>query len=190
LAAKTKTSRGGDRSTADRPRRPLPTDAEGLKEREARRGRNLRRIGIAGLVLIVGLGASGILGQRTSTVTAQGGGYRLTVTYPAVVRPGVDARFNVVVENPRGFGSSLNVAFSRHYFDIFDLNSVRPDADSSTSDGHSIVYTWDNPPGKKFEFALDLYAEFGEHLGLDGFTSVVDRDLPVVTVRYHTRWVP
>jgi hypothetical protein len=67
---------------------------------------------------------------------------------------------------------------------------MRPDADSSISDGESVVYTWDAPPGTEFELSLDAGAEFGEHFGLDGFTSVIDQGRAVVTVRYHTRWVP
>jgi hypothetical protein len=140
--------------------------------------------------VVVGLSLSGILGQRTSAVVGQGGGYRLAVTYPSVVRPGVDVRWNVVVTNPNGFGKRLSIAISRHYFDIFDLNSLRPDADSATSTGTSIVYSWNAPPGRVFELSLDAYAEYGEHFGLDGFTSIVEQGRPVVTVRYHTRWVP
>ncbi len=171
--------------------RPIPTTPDdALTDGDARKSRNLRRIWIAVLVVIVALGLTGVLGQRTSTVTASKHGYRLIVTYPSVVRPGVDVRMNVIVENPNGFGKSLNIAFDRHWFDIFDLNSFRPDEDSSTSDGKSIVYTWDDPPGKKFEFVLDMYAEYGEHFGLDGSTAVVVNGVPVVTARYHTRWVP
>lgn len=170
---------------------PSPTAPENpLDDGAARRARNLRRIWIGVLIALVGLGLSGVLGQRTSSLTVQRNGYRLTVTYPSVVRPGLDVRWNVVVENPNGFGPELNLAFSRHYFDDFDLNSVRPDADSALSDGESVVYTWDNVPGKKFEFALDAYAEYGEHFGLDGFTAVVVRNFSTVTARYHTRWVP
>ena len=109
----------------------LPTlPRESLGDTSARRARNWRRGGVAALIGIVALSLSGILGQRTSTVVASGGGYRLAVTYPSVVRPGLDVRWNVLVTNPNGFGKTLSLAFSRHYFDIFDLNSVRPDADS------------------------------------------------------------
>jgi hypothetical protein len=136
------------------------------------------------------LAVTGFLGQRTSTVTSAGGGYRIAVTYPAVVRPGLDVRWNVIVTNPHGFGRSLSISMSRHYFDIFDLNSIRPDADSVTSTAGDVIYTWTSPPGHAFVFALDAYAEFGEHFGLDGFSSVLVHDRPVVTVDYHTRWVP
>jgi len=85
-----------------------PEDA--LSEREARRFRNVRRVGIAFLVLLVALGASGLFGQKTKTVTATGGGYTLTMVYPSVVRPGVDVRFEIEVSNPHGFGDSLSIA--------------------------------------------------------------------------------
>jgi hypothetical protein len=171
--------------------RPNPTaPGSPLSDGAARRARNLRRLGIGLLGVIVALAATGVLGQRTSTVVATGGGYRLSVTYPSVVRPGDDVRWNVVVENEAGLGKSLTIALSQHYFDIFDLNALRPDADSASSDGGSVLYTWNAPPGTAFELSFDAYAEYGEHLGLDGFTSVVEQGRSVVTVRYHTRWVP
>jgi len=191
MATETETKSGHPLGEARTDVRPLPTKpTEPLDEGKARRARNLRRIWIAALVVVVGLGLSGFLGQRTASVATSKGGYRLTVTYPAVVRPGVDVRMNVIVENPDGFGPALNLAFDRHWFDDFDLNSIRPDEDSSTSDGKSIVYTWNDVPGRKFEFVLDMYVEYGEHFGLDGSTAVVVHDRPVVTARYHTRWVP
>ena len=165
-----------------------PDDA--LSENEARRFRNLRRVGIAFLVALVLAAAIGLLGQKTAAVTGTGGGYTLEVLYPSVVRPGIDVRFEVMVRNPNGFGKSLSLSFNHHYFDIFDLNSLRPDADSASSNGTSLIYTWDSPPGTSFRFSLDMYAEYGEHFGLDGVTSVLSAAGPVVTVRYHTRWVP
>lgn len=187
-----------DRTTGEReplsynletPPNPTAPDSA-LDERRARRARNGRRAGIALLLVIIGLALSGVLGQRTSTVTAEGAGYHVSVTYPSVVRPGVDVRWNIVVTNPNGFGKELQIAVSRHYLDDFDLNSVRPDADSATATGKAVIYTWNSPRGKVFEFALDAYAEYGEHFGLDGFTSILVDNIPVVTARYHTRWVP
>ena len=110
-----------------------PGDA--LSEKEARRFRDLRRVGIAFLAAIVLLAATGLLGQKTTTAKATGGGYTLSVTYPSVVHPGVDVRFEIVVSNPNGFGKSLSIALDHHYFDLFDLNSLRPDPDSSSSNG-------------------------------------------------------
>jgi len=152
-----------------------PGDA--LSEKEARRFRDLRRVGIAFLAAIVLLAATGLLGQKTTTAKATGGGYTLSVTYPSVVHPGVDVRFEIVVSNPNGFGKSLSIALDHHYF-------------SSSSNGTALVYTWDSPPGTTFRMSLDMYAEYGEHFGLDGRTSVLAGGSPAVTVRYHTRWVP
>jgi hypothetical protein len=174
-----------------KPERNATTDPkDALSEREARRFRNLRRVGIAFLALLVALGATGVLGQKSRSLSASGRGYTLTVLYPSVVRPGDDVRFEIEVSNPRGFGDSLSIGLAHHYFDIFDLNSLRPDPDSSSSNGSTLVYTWDSPKGTSFRFSLDMYAEYGEHLGLSGTTSVLTGGSPAVTVRYHTRWVP
>ena len=163
---------------------------DALSPNEARRFRNLRRIGIAAIAAIVILASIGALGQKTHTVTATGGGYTLTVTYPSVVRPGLDVRFEISVSNPSGFGKSLTLGFKRHYFDIFDLNSGRPDADNSWSDAFTIFYSWNSLQGTSFHFSLDMYAEYGEHFGVDGATSVIVGTRPVTTATYHTRWVP
>ena len=165
-----------------------PGDA--LSESEARRFRNFRRVGIGFLFALVLAAAVGLLGQKTATASATGDGYSLEVLYPSVARPGVDVRFEVIVHNANGFGKSLSLAFDHHYFDIFDLNSLRPDADSASSNGSSLVYNWDSPPGTTFRFSLDMYAEYGEHFGLSGATSVLVDGRPAVTVHYHTRWVP
>jgi len=173
---------------ADQPQPPGLRDA--LSERESHRFRNLRRVGIVVIAVLVLLAALGVLGQKTTTRIATGEGYTLSVTYPSVVRPGLDVRFEIALSNPSGFGKTLTLAFKRHYFDVFDLNSVRPDADNSWSDASTIFYSWSAPPGTSFHFSLDMYAEYGEHFGVDGSTSVVVAGRPVTTVTYHTRVVP
>jgi hypothetical protein len=171
--------------------RPTPTRPDdAMDARRARRARNGRRVGIALLVLIVIAALSGILGQRTRTVTTTGGGYSLAVTYPAVVRPGVDVRWEVRIEKPGGLGDSLTIAMDRHYFDDFDLNSLRPDADASVSNGDQVIYSWNALPGDTFQLSLDALAENGEHFGVWGSTAILVKGSPVATVRYHTRWEP
>ena len=170
---------------------PLQTiRADALSEREARRFRNVRRIGIGFISLIVLFSATGLLGQKTGAATATANGYTLKVLYPAVVRPGVDVRLEIAVGNPQGFGKSLSIALDHHYFDIFDLNSLRPDADSSMSNGRTLVYTWNSLPGTTFRFSLDMMAEYGEHFGVDGVAAVLADGTQAVAVHFHTRWVP
>lgn len=157
---------------------------------EVRRFRNLRRIGIGLVALIVLAASTGVLGQRNATVHATGGGYRLSVLFPSVIRPGTDLRFEITVTDANGFGRSLTLAFDRHYFDLLDVNSLRPDPDSSTSDATRLIYTWNEPPGTAFHLSFDTTGEYGEHLGLHGTTSVLSNGQPVVTARYYTRWEP
>jgi hypothetical protein len=161
-----------------------------LSERGGHRGRNLRRIGIVLVAAFVAMGTAGAFGQRTSSVSATGGGYRLTVDYPSVVRPGLPVRWNVTVQSAAGFRDPIQIAVSRHYFDLFDLNSFRPDASSSTSTGDLVVYTFEPPPGDTFTMAMDASVEAGEHLGLDAVTALRVRGVTQVQVTYHTRVVP
>ena len=58
-----------------------------------------------------------------------------------------------------------------------------------SSDCHTVGRPEDYTPYFEAKH-LDAYAEYGEHFGLDGFTSIEVQDRPVVTARYHTRWVP
>ena len=195
MASKTKAKAKGrsespaqGEKTASTPSRSTAPDR--VSEQKLRRARLGRRILLGAMIAFVGLGLAGVLGQRTATVTARSNGYELAVTYGSVVRPGVPIRWNVNVHRDGGFQGPIDVEVSRHYFDLFDTNSLRPDASSATSDGPFIIWSFDPPRGEDFTIAFDSTVETGEHLGADGIVAVLAQGRPAVEVRVHTREVP
>jgi len=158
---------------------------------DVRRARNQRRLGLAVLVLFVLGGALGLYGTRTATASASGGGYTVTVTYPAVSRPGHAVRYQVEVKHAGGFPGPVKMRFSSAYFDLFDENSFGPDAVSMTTTGAYDIYAFSPPPGDTFAVSSDTRVEPARQRGEKGEVSVLDdQGRPVVTVRYRTRIFP
>ena len=165
---------------------PEPRSAE-----HVRRARNQRRIGLAVLVLFVLAGAAGTFGTRTGESSASGGGYTVTVTHPAVSRPGHAIRYEVEVTKPGGFDGPIHMRFSSAYFDLFDENSFGPAADSETTTGAYDIYEFAPPPGDTFIVSSDTRIEPARQRGEKGEVSVLDDSgRPVVTVKYRTRIFP
>jgi len=158
---------------------------------EIRRARNLRRVGMAILVLFVLTGALGFFGTRTATATGAGGGYVVEVTYPKVSRPGHAVKYQVQVTRRGGFAGPIHMRFSSDYFDMFDENSFTPDPDSTTATAAYDIYAFEPPPGDSFVVASDTRVEPARQRGEKGEVSVLDDSgRPVVTVHYRTRIFP
>jgi hypothetical protein len=171
------------------------TDTSTLPEERTpghvRRARNQRRVGLVLLVLFVLAGALGTFGTRTGTHTATAAGYTVTVTHPAVSRPGHAIRYEVEVKRPGGFDGPIRMRFSSAYFDLFDENSFGPAADSETTTGAYDIYEFAPPPGDTFTVSSDTRIEPARQRGERGEVSVLDdAGRPVVTVRYRTRIFP
>ena len=158
---------------------------------EVRRARNQRRVGLVLLVLFVLAGALGTFGTRTGTDSASAAGYTVTVTHPAVSRPGHAIRYEVEVKRPGGFDGPIRMRFSSAYFDLFDENSFGPAADSETTTGAYDIYEFAPPPGDTFIVSSDTRIEPARQRGEKGEVSVLDDSgRPVVTVTYRTRIFP
>ncbi len=78
------------------------------------------------LALIVVLGAVGVFGMRSTSVTASGGGYQLTVEYAAVSRAGLDTPWTVTVRHPGGFTGPITLATTDNYFTMFETQGLTP----------------------------------------------------------------
>ena len=161
--------------------------------REVRRARDRRRIGLVLLSLFVLAGGVGLLGTRTVSTSAAGGGYELTVTHPSVSRSGHAVKVEVEVRRPGGFDTSepIRLRMLSRYFDLFDENGFTPQPDAETSDG---TWTYDEfvpPRGEVFVVSVDTRVEPARNRGERGEVSVVDdQGRPVVTVRFRTRLMP
>lgn len=109
---------------------------------QALRARNLRRIGVVVLVLFVGAAASGWLGPRESTATDRSGDLSVQVTFPQVIRAGVDTTMQVVVEGGAP-DAPLAVEIPAEVFDRLGFDTIVPaPTDESSRDG-AVVLVWE-----------------------------------------------
>lgn len=156
--------------------------------RRVRRARAIRRVFIALLVAFLSLGAAGMFGARTSTVSAAGGGYDLTVTYPAITRPGLAIRYEIAVHHSGGFPEQIELATTSDYLDLFDDNALDPEPAETTSTTDDTVWTFDTFSGEDLTISLDARTEPARESGASATTTLSVGGTTVVTIHYRT-WV-
>jgi hypothetical protein len=158
--------------------------------RRLRRARALRRTFFLVLAVFVLAGAANVLGGRSGTATARGGGYELRVSYARVSRPGHDADWELEVRRPGGFDGPIRLATDSSYLDVFDQSSVRPEPQSVTTDDERIIWEFAPPAGETLDVELD--AQVGQDsMGMHkGATAVLGPRGEVVGVTYGTAVLP
>jgi hypothetical protein len=170
--------------------KPMPTTPDAIPLDRLRRARAGRRVLVAALMGVLVLAVANLLGMRTESVTATGGGYRLSVTYGSVSRPGLATPWGVEVHRPGGFDGPITIATTRRYLMLFDHNVFYPDPAGVTATRDRLIFEFDPPPGEVFRVTMDGRIEPTEHVGQSSETSVLVDGLAVVTVSYTTRVVP
>ena len=159
----------------------------------AKRGRTVRRIGIAILVTFVIAGLFGLFGHRQATVTSTGSGYAVKVSYPRVTRGGLAANWSVRVERLDGspLPAGVEVRSTADYFSIFDENGLDPEPASVWSDGRVLTWTFDPPAdANALDVSFDARMQPNTRGWFDATTSLaVDGDV-VASVSYRTWAVP
>src|SRR5436309_3162195 len=114
----------------------LPSTApEPIAAPRLRRARTLRRIGLTFIALVVLAGAVGLLGIRTRTVTATGGGYRMSLEYPWTDRSDQPVHWMLTLDHAGGFSGPVEVAITQSYLDLLDINAIEPEPTGSRSEG-------------------------------------------------------
>ena len=136
----------------------------------------IRRAFLTLLALIVVLALFGFFGIHSRTVSASSpsGGMRVEVHYAQVARAGLAVPFEVTVTRRAGFDGDLTVAVSSRYLDLFDRNSVDPEAAGGRATGHATTWRFDEPPGSTFVMTIDMQVQAGQHFGRSGFVTVRD----------------
>ena len=142
------------------------------------------------LIAFVGLGAAGLLGTRTSSVTARANGYVLTVTFPAIIRPGLPVKWDVTLSKAGGFDGPVHVAMSLAYFQMLDFNNLQPQPSATHNDGNLVIMDFDPPDGDVFRASLDARIQPGVLSGTGTVTMILVQGRPVVSVDYRTRVIP
>jgi hypothetical protein len=166
------------------------TTADVRDAADNRRGRLIRHLGIALLLLVVLFGAVGGFGVRSTHGTARGGGYTLDVTYAAVSRAGLDTPWQVLVTHPGGFDGPITLATTVTYFDIFESQGLVPQASAETASGGSVYQTFDPPPGDVLRVAFDAYIQPGSQRGRRASTALIVHGREVARVSYRTFLLP
>ncbi|MGH9133488.1 MAG: hypothetical protein ACRDZZ_06095 [Ilumatobacteraceae bacterium] len=152
-----------------------------------RRGLVWRRGFLAVVVLFVGAGLVGVLGVRSTTVRGHDGEIEASIRFARVGRGGVAAPFAVTVASPGGFTGPIEITLEQSYLDLFDQNGVDPAPDGATSDGDTVTWTFEPPPGIEFTVTLDIRIGPSVQWGRTGHT-VVEAEGRRVELSHHT-WV-
>lgn len=142
------------------------------------------------LAVFVLLGAATVFGARSATVHASGGGVDLTVTYPAVTRPGLAIRWIIRVHRAGGFDKPIDLAVTSRYLDLFDFNNLDALPTGTVTDGELSIWTFDPPVGDTLVVAFDGRVEPAQQYGKSATVAVMEGGVPIVSVRYATRVMP
>ena len=164
-----------------------PVDVDMSRLRRARLG---RRAMLTVLAVFVLLGAATVFGARTGTVSASGGGYDLTVRYPAVTRPGLAIRWIITVHRSGGFDGPVELAVTSRYLDLLDFNNLDSLPSETRTAGAMSVWTFEPPDGDTLVVAFDGRLEPAQQWGKPATVAVLADGVPVVSVSYRTRVMP
>jgi hypothetical protein len=158
--------------------------------RRVRRARTYRRGALVLLGAFVLLGVLGVFGARSGNASATGGGYSLTVTYPAVTRPGLAVQWSVLIRRTGGLGDQVTLATTTSYFAMFDFNQLYPQPSRETNDGVVTMWTFDTAGGEVMRITLDGRLEPARQDGEAAVSSILVNGAPVVSVYYRTMVMP
>lgn len=154
-----------------------------------RHARSFRRAFLVLLSLFLLAGVLGLLGVRTGTVHAEGGGYELGVRYAKVARSGLAVPWSVTIRHRGGFEGPVTLSTDSSYLDMMDGASIEPEPRSATADGERVVWQLETPEvGDTVEVSLDARIGANRRWGFGGTTAVLDGGRAVVKVEYRT-WV-
>lgn len=155
-----------------------------------RRTRVGRRLGVSAFALFLGLGLSSRLGPLERSIAASEQGYSLSVSFPAVTRPGLAASWSLEVEHSGGWSEPVVLAVTRDYFDIFDIDTMIPSPSATRVDGDRVILEFDPPEGDSLTVQLDGRVEPGIQASPEATTAIQTAVGAVAEVRYRTWLVP
>jgi hypothetical protein len=144
---------------------------------------------LVALLLVTFAGLIGLLGVRTGSMTAgDDGGLSVRLDYAVATRPGLATPWTLTVERPGGFDHPVVVATSASYLAAFDINGVSPQpAESTSSAGAAVVWTFAPPQGDVLVVSLDARLEPGVQWRRQAVTSVESGG--AATELDYTTWV-
>ena len=130
------------------------------------------------------------IGVRSARVGDAAGGYQLDVTYGSTSRAGLATPLVIEVRKEGGFDGPISVAVDHRYMELWDENGFYPTPSSETTMGDWLVWEFDPPTGDVLRFTYDGRISPAVQAGRDGLVAVLEQDVPVVSVEFHTRILP
>jgi hypothetical protein len=102
------------------------------------------------IIVVVGLGVTGLLGVRTGVASATGGRYRLEVLHTEAARPGLATPLDVTVSTRDGSAlpEELTIRLASSYLDSLDVQTVDPAPTRSFGSGQSVWWWFAVPSGE------------------------------------------
>lgn len=175
---------------ADRPR--IPTEPNPTDIPRQTRARTGRRVFVVALGVFLLLGALGFYGVRTTSASAAGGGYEVSVDYASISRPGLATPWSVEIRRAGGFPDGVTVAVTSAYFDVFDENGLGPAPVDETTDGDLTIWRFGPTASDTLSISFDARIEPGVQLTTaKGELSVLGANgQPAVTVDFKTFVLP
>ena len=151
---------------------------------QARRERWSRRVAFTLMSGVIVAAVAGFLGGRQSPVTAPTGPTTLSVEYPNITRPGIEAPMEIRVRRDGGFQGPITVAIDAELFKKLDFQSWYPTPSSETADNRFVIYEFDPPPtGSTLVVVLDAHAQSSQRPSVDGHAVALPEDGAEVEVR-------
>jgi hypothetical protein len=165
-----------------------PTTPEQPSRRTRRAEVAFRRVVTVLLLAVVVLGAAGAFGLRSTTVSARGTTYELSVEHAAVTRPGLPTPFAIEVRGASG--EPVTLAVTSAYLEAFEAPSPIPEASMSTTRGPMVVWEFDPPDGDLLEVTLGGRLSASASGILRGRVAVLDGGRELVAVSFRSWVVP
>jgi hypothetical protein len=150
----------------------------------------LSRAARTALLLVVALGAVGLLGLHTSSASISDNGYRLAVDYPRIARAGLDVLWQVTVVRDGGFDRDVTLAVTADYFSIYESQRFFPEPADETRDGQTLYLTFAKPPGDTLIVSYDAYIQPSSQRSASATVSVLEAAQPAASVHITTTLLP
>ena len=145
---------------------------------------------ILGLAVLDGVDVLDVYGVDEGVVRTQAGTARLSVDYPAVVRPALASPFAIRVDSTEGFTEPITIAVSRPWIASWDENGLYPTPSSETGDADWVIWEFEPPDGNVFVLSYDGRIEPALQSGRDGAVELRDGTEILGRVDFHTRVMP
>ena len=142
------------------------------------------------LAVVVLLGAFGLLGERSSVVSASDGERELSLTYPPVARSGMNVPWRIELLDPTGLPSQVELEIDAAYLELFEHQRFYPEPAEEHRVGDTLVMTFDTGGETSLVVSHDAYVQPRYSAARSGSVALVDPDRTPLTVRFRTVVLP